>query len=108
MFTYARPASSALRTAALTFAVPLAPLLHGAHSATITGPGLPRRPLWICAAVARPVRRLYFSLQAIFPVVPNLVTVAVNVPTARFTLPFGFGTSCFARSVVLTFATTAT
>jgi hypothetical protein len=67
--------------------------LHGAQSGTITGPATPRRPLWMCAATALPVRRLKVRRQAITPEEPDLVTVAVNVPRARRTLPFGFGHS---------------
>src|SRR5213080_181011 len=92
-FTYARPDSSTVSTEASTVARPLAPLLHGLQSGTITGPGTPRRPLWMWAAMAFPVRRLKVRRHAITADDPDFVTVAVNVPRARRTLPFGFGRS---------------
>ena len=107
-FTYVFPLSSALRTDALTVARPCAPLLHGAQSGTITGPGTPGAPLWMCAAIARPLSFENVSRQTITPVVPVREIVAVNAPCARRTLPLGFGLSWLARSVVLTLAAIAT
>jgi hypothetical protein len=107
-FTYVRPDSSALRTDASTVFVPRVPLLQGAHRGTITGPDFPRAPLWMWAATPLPVSLLNVSRHAIVPELPLRVIVAVNVPVARRTLPFGLGRSWLALSVVLTFATTET
>src|SRR5205823_9557958 len=63
--TYVRPDSSASRTEAFTVARPRAPLLHGAHNGTITGPGFPRAPLWMCAAIARPLSFLNVNRHTI-------------------------------------------
>ena len=70
----------------------------------MTGPAFPRAPLWMCAAIARPLSLLNVSRQVTTPFVPVRVTVALNVPFALPSLPFGFGRSCTARSVVLTVA----
>ncbi len=99
-FTYVRPVSSAARAAAFRVAVPRAPLRHGPQSGTATGPAFPRAPMWMCAAMARPVRRENVSRQAMAPVVPDFVTVPVNRPTARRTLPFGLGRYCRAERLV--------
>jgi len=58
------------------------------------------------AAEARPVSLLKLRRHATEPVVPVFVTVALNVPRVRFALPFGFGTSWRALSVVVTLAVT--
>ena len=47
----------------------------------------------MCAAMAFPVRRLKVRRHAITADDPDFVTVAVNVPRARRTFPFGFGRS---------------
>src|SRR5437773_11205706 len=103
-FTYVRPDSSANRTEAFTVAFPLAPLLQGAQSGTITGPATPRRPLWMCAAIAFPVSRLNVSRHDMTADDPDFVTVAVKVPRARRTLPLGFGRSWLARIATFTLA----
>src|SRR5207247_6597581 len=81
------------------FAVPLAPLVHGAQRGTTTGPGVPGAPMWMCAAVAGPVRLLNESCQ--FSTVPesDFVSVAVKLPVAEPTSPFGAGTSSEAAIV---------
>src|SRR2546430_1028394 len=98
-FTYVRPDSSANRTEAFTVAVPLAPLVHGAQRGTTTGPGVPGAPMWMCAAAAGPVRLLNESCQ--FSTVPesDFVSVAVKLPVAEPTSPFGAGTSSEAAIV---------
>jgi hypothetical protein len=53
----------------------------------------------MCAAIPLPVSRLNVRRQVMTPLVPSFLTVAVNVPRARFTLPFGFGRSFAAESV---------
>ena len=62
----------------------------------------------MCAATALPVRFPKASLHTTTPVVPVLVKVALKVPLARATFPYGFGRSWLARSVVLTLAVIAT
>ena len=62
--------------------------------------------MWTWAAVALPVSLLKVRRHAIVPLVPSFVTVAVNVPRARFAEPFGLGTSWRALSVVVTAAAT--
>src|SRR5688572_17861227 len=93
MFTYARPASSAASTEPRSVTVLRTPLRHGPHSGTATGPDLPRAPVWMWAAVARPVSLLKVSRHVIEAVVPDFAIVAVNPPRARLTRPFGRGTS---------------
>jgi hypothetical protein len=88
-------------------AFPRAPDLHGPQSGTATGPARPRRATWTCAATALPVSLLNLSRQDSVPLVPSFVTVAVNVPRARFARPFGLGTSWRALSLVVTLAATA-
>jgi hypothetical protein len=56
--------------------------------------------MWICAAIAFPVSFEKRRRHAIVPVVPSFATVPVKLPVARFTLPFGFGTSWRDVSVV--------
>src|SRR6266536_6006921 len=90
----------ASRTEAFTVARPFAPVLHGAHSDTITGPGLPRAPLWMCAATALPLKRLNVSCHTRTAEEPCLSIVTLKAPRARRTLPFGFGRSWDARSDV--------
>src|SRR5438094_9279109 len=97
-FTYPRPDSSTVSTEALTVAFPLWPLLHGAQSGTITGPATPRRPLWMCAAIAFPVSLLNVSRHDTNADDPDFVTVAVKVPRARRTFPIGLGPVFIARS----------
>jgi hypothetical protein len=64
--------------------------------------------MWMWAATARPVSLLKVSRQAIEPLAaPVFVTVAENVPRARFALPFGLGTSWRALSADVTRAVTA-
>src|SRR5215213_7677058 len=92
-FTYARPASSAARTPPRTVARPRAPLRHGPHSDTAILPAVPRRPRWMCAAIARPVSRENVSVHVNVAAAPSFLAVAVNVPRARRTAPFGLGTS---------------
>jgi hypothetical protein len=48
--------------------------------------------MWMCAAIARPVSLENRSLHATVPPAPSFATVAVKLPVARLTLPFGFGT----------------
>ncbi len=54
----------------------------------------------MCAAPAAPVRALNVSSQATVAPVAEALTVAVNVPRATATSPFGAGTSCEAFKVV--------
>ena len=61
----------------------------------------------MCAAIARPVSFENLRRQVIVPVVPSFTTAPVKLPVARFTLPFGFGTSCREVRLVETLAVVA-
>ena len=91
--TYARSFWIASRTVASTGAVPVAPLVHGAQSGIRTGPATPRAATCTCAAMALPVRLLNSSRQDMSAPVAVFVSVAVNVPRAPLTSPFGDGVS---------------
>ena len=71
----------------------------------MTGPALPRTPLWMCAAIALPVSRLNVSRQTSTADEPCFVIVTLKAPRARRTLPFGLGRSSAARSDVVKVAT---
>src|SRR6187549_1248013 len=77
-----------------TVPVPLAGLEHGPHSASTTA------PVWMCAAMASPVRPVNDSCHETDAPVSDLVTVAENVPPAFATAPVGAGTSCAAFRTV--------
>ena len=91
-FTYAVPAWTASTTACGTVPVPLAGLEHGPHSASTPGPGEPTAPVWMCAAMASPVRPLNDICHETVAPVSDLVTLAENVPPAFDTAPVGDGT----------------
>ena len=55
-FTYVPPPRTAFTCAAVSVALPFAPELQGPQSGTATGPALPGRPRWMCAAVAGPAQ----------------------------------------------------
>src|SRR6266849_2254058 len=79
-------------TAAGRVEVPLWPLLQGPHSGTTTLPALPIAPMWMCAAVARPVSFENVSVHlSLWP-----VSVAWNAPPAAAFLTVCFGISCAA------------
>ena len=80
--------------AAVSLPVPRCPLRHGPHRDTATGPARPTRPMWMCAATARPLNFEKRMRQAIVPPVPSFAIAAVKLPVARRTFPLGFGTSC--------------
>src|SRR5207247_5007569 len=71
----------------------VARLGQGAPGATRTGPATPRAATWMCAAIALPVRLLNSSRHDSSAPVPDFVSVAVNVPRALPTSPFGVGVS---------------
>src|SRR5207247_10353879 len=79
---------------------PRAPVLPEAQGGTITRPDWPRAPLWMCAAIALPVRRLNVNCHTRTAEEPRLSIVTVKAPRARRTLPFGFGRSWDARNAV--------
>jgi len=74
-------------SAAVMVPVPLAGEVQGPQRAMSTAPALPRTPLWMCAAVAWPVRWVKVSVH--LSDVP--VTVTVNLPVAPNLVPFGLG-----------------
>src|SRR6266568_450817 len=78
---------------ALMFAVPVAPLVHGLQSGTTTGPGTPRAAIWMCAAMASPVRPPNDSRQLSAVPLSDFVRVPVKDPRAEVTSPFGVGVS---------------
>src|SRR5215831_11258491 len=80
-------------TSAVIVAVPVTPLEHGVHNGTRTGPATPTAPTWMCAAIALPVSPLNVKRHDNCPVLPDFVSVAVNVPRALPTSPFGVGVS---------------
>jgi zinc ribbon protein len=63
--------------------------------------------MWMCAATALPVSPENLRRQVIVPVAPSFPTVAVKVPPARLTLPFGFGRSWRLLRLVVTEAVVA-
>src|SRR5262245_14176312 len=63
--------------------------------------------MWMCAAIALPVSLENRSRHATVPPSPSFATVAVKLPVARLTLPFGFGTSWRDESRVATVAVVA-
>src|SRR2546421_138071 len=71
------------------------PLLHGAHSGTMTLPDLPIAPRWMCAWSAGPLRCEKVSFHV--SVLP--LSVAWNAPFAAGTLTTCFGISWAAVSV---------
>src|SRR5438034_8395076 len=78
-------------------AVPFAPLLHGPQSGTATGPDTPTLPIWMCEAVAAPVRCENVSRQVILaPPFDCSAAFAVKSPTALAGTPAAFGTSFLA------------
>src|SRR3954471_6632855 len=96
--TYARSLRIASMTSAVIVAVPVTPLVHGEQSGTRTGPDAPRAATWMCAAIALPDRLLNSSRQDSSAPVAVFVSVAVKVPRAFPTSPFGVGVS-FAAAI---------
>src|SRR6266516_4236325 len=75
------------------FAVAVAPLVHGLQRGTTTGPAVPRSAMWMCAAMASPVRPPNESCQLSTVPLSDFVRVPVNDPRAEATSPFGVGIS---------------